>query len=81
MGKSERLRHSDLKNIYRLIGECRDLGADPLAWRRRLLEGVMQLTGARVGYLVAVGEVQPMPSRSWSILARVSSSSNRERWS
>jgi DNA-binding CsgD family transcriptional regulator len=52
MSKSNRLRHRDLRNIYRLIGECRDLGADPLAWRRRLLEGVMQLTGARVGYLV-----------------------------
>ena len=52
MSKSQRLRHSDLKNVYRLIGECRDLGADPLAWRRRLLEGVMLLTGARVGYLV-----------------------------
>jgi DNA-binding CsgD family transcriptional regulator len=54
MSKSQRLRHSDLKNIYRLIGECRDLGADPLAWRRRLVEGLMHLTGARVGYVVGL---------------------------
>ena len=31
--------------------------------------------------LVASGEVQPMLWRSWSILVRVSSFSNRERWS
>jgi DNA-binding CsgD family transcriptional regulator len=54
MSKSNRLRHSDLKNIYRLIGECRDLGADPLAWRRRLLEGILKLTGSRVAYVVGL---------------------------
>jgi DNA-binding CsgD family transcriptional regulator len=54
MSKSQRLRHSDLKNIYRLIGDCRDEGADPIAWRRRLLEGMMQLTGARVAYVVGL---------------------------
>ena len=54
MSKSERLRHSDLRAIYHLIGDCRDLGADPIAWRRRLLEGVMQLTGARVAYVVGL---------------------------
>jgi DNA-binding CsgD family transcriptional regulator len=54
MSKSQRLRHIDLKNIYRLIGDCRDLGADPIAWRRRLLEGVLQLTGARVAYVVGL---------------------------
>lgn len=38
MSKSRRLRLRDLKHIYRLIGECRDLGADPIAWRGHLLE-------------------------------------------
>jgi DNA-binding CsgD family transcriptional regulator len=54
MSKSNRLRHCDLKAIYRLIGECRDLGADPLAWRRRLLEGILQLTSGRVAYVVGL---------------------------
>jgi hypothetical protein len=54
MSKSQRLRQCDLRKIYRLIGECRDLGADPLAWGRRLLEGVMELTGARVAYVVGL---------------------------
>ncbi len=54
MSKSQRLRHSDLKAIYRLIGDCLDLGADPLAWRRRLLEGMRRLAGGRVAYIVGL---------------------------
>ena len=54
MSKSQRLRHCDLVNIYRLLGDCRDLGADPLAWRRRLVDGLMKLTGARVAYVVGL---------------------------
>jgi DNA-binding CsgD family transcriptional regulator len=54
LSKSQRLRLCDVKNVHRLLGECRDLGADPIAWRRRLIERLMQLTGARVGYLVGL---------------------------
>jgi DNA-binding CsgD family transcriptional regulator len=54
LSKSNRLRHCDLKAIFRLIGDCRDLGADPLAWRRRLLDGLLQLTGGRVAYVVGL---------------------------
>lgn len=43
MSKSRRLRLRDLKHIYRMIGECRDLGADPAAWRRHLLEGLCRM--------------------------------------
>jgi DNA-binding CsgD family transcriptional regulator len=54
MSKSQRLRAADVSNVHRLIGDCRDLGADPLAWQSRLLAGLMQLTGARVAYLVGL---------------------------
>lgn len=47
--KSNRLRLKDLREIYRLIGQCRDVGDDAPAWRRHLLEGLCQLTGAQVG--------------------------------
>lgn len=50
MSKSQRLRSRDLRSIYRLIGECRDLGADPLVWQRRLVEGISTLVGARVAH-------------------------------
>ncbi|MEX0887165.1 MAG: LuxR C-terminal-related transcriptional regulator [Phycisphaeraceae bacterium] len=61
MRKSYQLRNRDVRNIYRLLGDCRDLGADPLAWRRRLLDGLIRLLGARVAH---IGDLQGMASRS-----------------
>lgn len=49
MGKSQRLRVGDLRAIYRLTGECRELGDDPTTWRRHLLGGVRRLFDAAVG--------------------------------
>ena len=49
MGKSQRLRVGDLRAIYQLLGECRELGDDPTAWRRHLLAGVSRRFDAAVG--------------------------------
>ncbi len=49
MSKSDRLRLRDLKHIYRLIGECRDVGADPAAWRGHLLEQLCLMLDMQVG--------------------------------
>jgi DNA-binding CsgD family transcriptional regulator len=49
MPKSQRLRIRDLRAVYLLIGECRELGADPVAWRQHLLAGLAQTLGATVG--------------------------------
>jgi DNA-binding CsgD family transcriptional regulator len=49
MGKSLCLRLVDVRAVYRLVGECRELGDDPIAWRTRLVVGVLRLVGARVG--------------------------------
>lgn len=49
MTRSDRLRLKDLRNAYRLIGECRELGADPNAWRSHLLGGLRLLTGGQLG--------------------------------
>jgi len=46
MGKSDLLRVQDVRDAYRLIGECRDLGSDPALWHSRMLEGVCRLLGA-----------------------------------
>jgi DNA-binding CsgD family transcriptional regulator len=43
MGKADSLRVQDVRDAYRLIGECRDLGRDPALWQRRMLEGVCPL--------------------------------------
>ena len=46
MSKSDTLRLSDVRAVYRLIGECRDLGNEPGLWHRRMLEGLGLLFGA-----------------------------------
>ena len=45
MTRSDSLRFRDVRAIFRLIGECRDLGNDPGLWHRRLLEGLALLFG------------------------------------
>ena len=49
MGKSDLLRVQDVRDAYRLIGECRDLGGEPALWHTRILEGLLQLVGASAG--------------------------------
>jgi hypothetical protein len=39
MGTSDLLRVQDVRDAYRLIGECRDLGSDPALWHSRMLGG------------------------------------------
>ena len=45
MSKSALLRVQDVRDAYRLIGDCRDLGADPGLWQRRMFEGLAHLMG------------------------------------
>ena len=47
MSKSGQLRICDIRDAYRLIGDCRDLGSDPVLWQGRMLEGLVRLIGAR----------------------------------
>jgi DNA-binding CsgD family transcriptional regulator len=46
MGKSDLLRVHEVRDAYRLIGSCRDLGGDPASWQARMLEGLRRLIGA-----------------------------------
>ena len=46
VGKAELLRVQDVRDAYRLIGECRDLGSEPALWHSRMLGGVYRLIGA-----------------------------------
>jgi DNA-binding CsgD family transcriptional regulator len=49
MARSSRLRLSEVRAVYRLLGEVRELGDDPLCWRRHLTEQLARLVHARVG--------------------------------
>ena len=44
--KSHRLSANDLRSVYLLIGECCELGADPLIWRRHMLQRLNAFFGA-----------------------------------
>ena len=46
MVKSDLLRVQDVRDAYRLVGECRDLGGDPALWHQRMFEGLRGLIGA-----------------------------------
>ena len=48
MFTSSRLRVSDLRAIYELAGECRDLGDDPAVWWRHLFEQAARLVDADI---------------------------------
>lgn len=49
MSKANRLKADDLVQIYRLIGECRDLGRDAAGWRIHLLTALLRDLGGMVG--------------------------------
>ena len=46
MARSASLRLQDLRAIHCIVGECREMGDDPMVWRRHWLDGVAQLAGA-----------------------------------
>jgi DNA-binding CsgD family transcriptional regulator len=49
MGRSHRLRLDDVRTVFRLLGEVRELGANPLVWRRHMLESLGRTVGIQVG--------------------------------
>lgn len=53
MSRSASLRASDVRAVFHLVGECRELGDDPARWRAHLAAGLARLAGAGV---VNVGE-------------------------
>lgn len=49
MIRAERPRPKDIRNAFRLVHDCRDRGADVIAWQTHLLTGLCGLAGAQVG--------------------------------
>jgi DNA-binding CsgD family transcriptional regulator len=49
MSRSQRVRFRDLREAYRIIGECAELGDDVGAWRMHLIQRSVCLVGGRVG--------------------------------
>jgi len=48
MGRSQRLRLDDFRNVFRLIGELCELGQDVPRWRHHMLVRMNEMVGARI---------------------------------
>ena len=48
MGQSKHLRLSDVRAVFRLVGECRELGIDGTLWRGHMLAELLRLTGGQI---------------------------------
>jgi DNA-binding CsgD family transcriptional regulator len=57
VSQSQELKLADLRATFRLLGEVRELGAEPLVWRAHLVERLGRLARARVA--VALENVTP----------------------
>ena len=66
MSKTARLRLSDLRAIYHLVGECCDVGDDPAAWWRHCLASLARLTDAD---LAIGGEQAGLVSGQYRVLS------------
>ena len=65
MAQSRRPRLRDLRQLYQLVGECSELGADPVVWRQHLVEGVVQLFGGQVAILTEATFAAPFGQPGW----------------
>ena len=49
MGKHQQIRLSDMRAVYHLLCETRELGRNAAAWRKHAVMGLVALTGAQTG--------------------------------
>jgi len=72
MSKADNLRVRDLRDTFRLIGECRDLGSHPALWHGHMLEalaarfGAVQASGGEARWNRPSGSMEPLSAYSSS---------------
>ncbi|HEX2474923.1 MAG TPA: helix-turn-helix transcriptional regulator [Lacipirellulaceae bacterium] len=59
MGKIKNLRLHELRDVFALLGECCELGADPIAWRMHMAEGLRRLLGGQVALYQELQPAEP----------------------
>src|SRR5438105_13119116 len=69
MGKSQCLSLDDVRGAFRLLGECRELGCDPRAWRLRLCEGLCALLHCQLAIGVLASWPRNVSSTSIELVA------------
>lgn len=59
MGESSRLRLTDLRKVYLLVGECCELGRDPKLWRTHFLNELRRMLGGGFSASSGLSEINP----------------------
>ncbi len=82
MSKSDLARAHEYRETFLLLGECRELGADPFVWRTHLLEGLDRLLGDFVGIVAEGRRTGPARTVDTSLFVDRGwdSDSSRGRW-
>ncbi len=81
MARSACLRAADFQAVHSLAGECRELGDDPVLWRRHQLAGLGRLTGGEFCVAAEVGDgKQPSRSDLGTVDSGADNGFNRAHW-
>ena len=65
MSKSQRLRIADYRHVYQLVGQCMELGADPIAWRDRLQNAARELFRSQIAIYTESERVADRGVKDW----------------
>lgn len=65
MSKSQRLRIADYRHVYQLVGQCSELGADPIAWRDRLQNAARELFRSQIAIYTESERVADPGVKDW----------------
>lgn len=68
MARSQRLRLGEVKKVFKLVQECRELGADWELWGRHLLAGWTALLEGQVASLRRVGPRESRKSQPFELV-------------
>ncbi len=79
MGRSQLLRLRDIRSAFRLVGEARDMGADPSAWRSHVIGEMARLVGGSVAMTLDLHEFLPGRVPRWVAPADLGWESDLER--
>ncbi len=69
MSKSSSLRARDVTALLKLVGECRDLGVDTVAWREHLVLGLSALVDAEGGFTGEMAGCRALEPRDLGVVA------------
>lgn len=65
---SQRLKLSEVRDVFRLLGELRDRGNDAMDWRHHMVERLAGLVGAQVGICTETREIRAADVRPVGIV-------------